>query len=106
MQRRSNLCGDILIILFWGKCTDMNNFKYTYLLKYLHVGQISLVSEINICSQIFSTITCLSQKLQKLIDAHYKTWVVFSDITKNVSIFCSLLRVILYLITGGGGQCG
>ena len=66
MQRRSDLCEDILIILFWGKVTDMNNFKYTYLLKYLHVGWISLVSEINICNQIFGTFNSLSQKLQKL----------------------------------------
>ena len=66
IQRRSNLCGDILIILFWRKVTGMNNFKYTHLLKYLYVGQISFVSEINICNQIFGTITSLSQKLQKL----------------------------------------
>ena len=65
----------------------MNNFKYTYLLKYLHVGWISFVSEINICNQIFGTITSFSQKLKKLKkkyshNAHYKTWAVFSDITK------------------------
>ena len=30
---RSELCGDILIILFWGKVTGIKNYKYTYLLK-------------------------------------------------------------------------
>ena len=92
IQRRSGLRGDILIILFWGKVTDMNKFKYTYLLKYLHVGQIFFVLEINICNQIFGINTSLSQKHQKLkkkflIDAHYKTWAVFSDITKNWKYF-------------------
>ena len=44
----------------------MNNFKYTHLLKYLHVGRISFVSEINICNQIFGKITSLSETLEKL----------------------------------------
>ena len=82
----------------------MNNFKYTYLLKYLHVGQISLVSEINICNQIFGTITSLSQKLQKLkknflIDAHYKTWAVFSDITKKLKYFLFFTQGAYWLDT-------
>ena len=63
---RSELRGDILIILFWGKVTGIKKYKYTYLLKYLHVVRISLVSEINIYNQIFGTITSLSQTLQKL----------------------------------------
>ena len=85
---RSQLRGDILIILFWGKVTGIKNYIYTYLLKYLHVVRISLVSEINIYNQIFGTVTSLFQTLQKLkkkfffIDAHYKTWSVFSDITR------------------------
>ena len=77
MVMRSKLCGDILIILFWVKVTGIKNYKYTHLLKYLHVVQISLVSEINIYNQIFGTITSLSQTLQKLkkkflMDAHYE----------------------------------
>ena len=63
---RSKLHGDILIFLFWVKVTGIKNYKYTYLLKYLHIVQISLVSEINIYNQIFGTITSLSQTLQKL----------------------------------------
>ena len=63
---RSELCEDMLIILFWGKVTGIKNYKYPYLLKYLHIVRISLVSEINIYNQIFSTITSLSQTLQKL----------------------------------------
>ena len=63
---RSELGGDILIILFWGKVTGIKNYKYTYLLKYLHLVRISLVSEINIYNQIFGTITSLSKTLQKL----------------------------------------
>ena len=60
---RSELRRDILIILFWGKVTHIENYKYTYLLKYLHVVWISLVSEINIYNQIFGTITSLFQTL-------------------------------------------
>ena len=63
---RSELCGDILIILFWGKVTGIKTYKYTYLLKYFHVVQISWVSAINIYNLIFGTITSLSQTLQKL----------------------------------------
>ena len=67
-------------------------------LKYLCVGQLFLVSEVNICNQSFSTITSLSQKLQKLkkkflMDARCKTWAVFSD---NTRIFWSLLRVLIW----------
>ena len=62
----SKLCGDILIILFWGKVTGIKNYKFTYLLKYLYIVRISLVSEINIYNQIIGTITSLSQTLQKL----------------------------------------
>ena len=66
-EKRSHiLANKDLIISFWGKVTDMNNFEYTYLLKYLHVGRISFVSEINTCNQIFGTITSLSQTLEKL----------------------------------------
>ena len=104
IQRRSDLCGDILIILYWGKVTDMNNFKYTYLLKYLHIGWISLVSEINICNQIYGTITSLFQKLQKLkkllIEAHYKSWAVFSDITKKWKYFLFFIQGALGAFSG------
>ena len=44
---RSKQRGDILINLFWGKVTGIKTYEYTYLLKYLHVVRISLVSEIN-----------------------------------------------------------
>ena len=43
MAMRSELHGDILIIVFWGKVTDVKNFKYTYLLENLHVARISLL---------------------------------------------------------------
>ena len=70
----------------------MNNFKYTYLLKYLHVDWISLVSEINICNQIFGTITSLFQRLQKLkkkflIDAHLKLGQYFLTLQKKWKYF-------------------
>ena len=49
-----------------GKVTDIKNYKNTYLLKYLRLARICLVSEINIYNQIFGTITNLSQTLKKL----------------------------------------
>ena len=63
---RSELCRDILIILFWRKVIGIKNYKYTYLMKYLHVARSAFVSEINIYNKVFGTITSLSQTLQKL----------------------------------------
>ena len=90
MLMRSDLRGDISIIVFWGKVTDVKNFKYTYLLENLHICQISL--EMSIWYQIFGTSNILFWTLQKLkknflIDTHYKTWAVFSDITKKWKYF-------------------
>ena len=66
MLMRSNLHGDISIIVFWGKVTDVKNFKYTYLLENLHVGRISLALEMSIWYQIFGTSNILFWTLQKL----------------------------------------